>query len=599
MKARGAFLKLFLDNLLAMAVILALAGAFTYHRLNESYQLETRQNQDRLTRIATAHFQDLWPLPSGQADQLCKTLFNEPSMRLTVVAADGQVLGDSQANPQTMSNHRTSDRPELIAALEGRPGNHQRRSDTLGVQSRYVALPVVHNAQVVAAVRVAMPIKTIAEGESVVRNAVLWSALAGALAAVLLGLLTSWTWYAPLRRLTETAKQIAAGNLSSKTGIAGASRLGELSVALNDMRDHLGKTLSQIASQHQDFQTVLANLQEGVVATDAQGQIVLINQAAGRLFGAELDHCAGKPLQAVLPVLEVLEFHRQVLASPTPIKGQFEINTPRGRRTLEGHGVKVPPGPSTISCLLVLRDVTELAAATAMKTQFVANASHELRTPLATIRAAVDSLASADFADPEEVSKLTGMLDRHVARLEEMTKDLLDLHIVESAKMPLRLTPIALGDLAHWATSQFQTEAQDKSVTLSARTASPEHTIRTDRKLLELILRNLIDNAIKFTPAGGSVQCELAAVDQGVTVRVCDTGCGIRSDEQARVFERFYQSDAARTGDSRKRGTGLGLAIVKHAAERLGAKIELQSQLGQGTTVTLLLPHRSESAPSH
>jgi signal transduction histidine kinase/HAMP domain-containing protein len=413
--------------------------------------------------------------------------------------------------------------------------------------------------------------------------------IAGAVAGVLLSLLTSWLWYAPLRRVTQTARQLASGDLSSKAGISPGGRLADLARALNEMRDNLGRHVGQIASQHQDFQAVLANLQEGVIATDDQGRIVLMNQMAGRLLNTEPRLTADKPLQSVLPILELLKAYERAMDSQTPIRSQFEIDNPAGRRNIEVHGQKVPPGPSNIRCLLVLRDVTDLAAATAMKAQFVANASHELRTPLATIRAAVDSLACADPGDKEELAKLASVMDRHVKRLEEMTNDLLDLHVAESGRFPLRLQDIALEDLAQWVQAQFGTLSQSKGITLTVKAAQPQRRLRSDRKLLELIVRNLVDNAIKFTPSGGQVQCVFDLAGQDTILRVSDTGCGIAPQDQPRVFERFYQSNIARSGDSRLRGTGLGLAIVRHAAERLGATIQLQSELGKGTTVTVLL----------
>jgi two-component system phosphate regulon sensor histidine kinase PhoR len=228
-----------------------------------------------------------------------------------------------------------------------------------------------------------------------------------------------------------------------------------------------------------------------------------------------------------------------------------------------------------------------------MKAQFVANASHELRTPLATIRAAVDSLACAEPGDRDELAKLASVMDRHVKRLEEMTKDLLDLHVAESGRFPLRLQDIAFEDLAHWVQAQFAALAQGKGIMLTVNASQPQHKVRSDRKLVELIVRNLVDNAIKFTPAGGRVQCEFDLAGQGAVLCVSDTGCGIAPQDQPRVFERFYQSDSARSGDSRLRGTGLGLAIVKHAAERLGAKIQLQSEVAKGTTVTVVLGQHS------
>jgi two-component system phosphate regulon sensor histidine kinase PhoR len=594
MRPRSTFIRLFLGNLLAMVAILSLVGLFAYKRLNRNYQAEARRNQDRLARVATEHFQGLWPLRQSQVDEICKRLLHDRGVRLTVIASNGAVLGDSEADPRLMANHRTPDRPEVLAALAGKAGIDERRSDTIAIQYRYVAMPLTHGGQVVASVRLAMPVKTIAEGETVLRNAILWSVLAGIVAAVLLGLLTSWIWYAPLRRITRTAKQIASGDLTSKAGIVRSGGLGELAGALNELRDSLGKYLGQIASQHQDFQAVLANLMEGVVATDANGRIVLMNRAAGELFSVDHRQAVGKPLQSAVRVLQILECHEQAAIMAEPIHSQFEIDTPACHRALEVHGAKVPPGPSSIACLLVIRDVTEMAAAAAMKAQFAANASHELRTPLATIRAAVDSLASAEPGNKEELTKLAGMLDRHVARLEEMTRDLLDLHRVESAKFQIRLEDIALGDLADWVRAQFASHAREKGLVFSVSASVPGHRLHSDRKLLELILSNLVDNAIKFTPAGGSIECAFEATAQGVSMRVNDTGCGIQPEDQPRVFDRFYQSDAVRSGDSRVRGTGLGLAIVKHAAERLGAKVELQSAVGQGTTVSVFLAHRKD-----
>lgn len=596
MKSRRTFLKLFLENLLFMVLIIVLAGAFTYHRLDANYQAESRRNQDRLVGLTTEHFQSLWPLTPQRVDDMSKRLLQDPAMRLTVVAADGKVLGESDADPAAMADHKTPDRPEIMAALAGSRGSDERFSETRGVMFRYVALPLVHDGKVVAAVRVATPVKAIAEGESFIRDTVLWAALAGTIAAVGLSLVTTWIWYSPLRRISQTARRIASGDLSSRPGAHESERLGDLASALNEMRGNLGKYLAQIASQHQDLQTVMANLQEGVIAADSGGHVVLINHAAAVMLGADAKSSIGQPVQHVIQTLDVLVFHEEVLRASGDLQGQFDITSPAGKRRLEVHGVRVPPGPSTIATLLVVRDVTELSAAAAMKANFVANASHELRTPLATIRAAVDSLGAMEPGDHQEFTKLANMLDRHVARLEDMTKDLLDLHMVESAKLPLRLQEMGLGELAEWVRQQFAALAHEKGLTLQATATPPQHMISTDRKLVELILRNLVDNAIKFTPPGGRVECSFTACDKGAAIRVTDTGCGIKSADQARVFERFFQSDSARSGDTRTRGTGLGLAIVKHIVNRHRGALTIDSVMGQGSVFAVYLPMAEDEA---
>lgn len=358
MKWNSTFLKLFLENLLVIGIIICLTGVLTYHQLDANYQQDSRQSQQQLLRIATRHFQSIWPANPEKLNVVCRQLLHDPSMRLTVIAPDGLVLGDTQAEPKTMANHRTPDRPEIIAALAGHDGVDERRSGTMGIRFRYLALPLVHNGQVAAAVRLAMPIKAIAEGETFLRNTILLSTGAGIIAAVILGLLSSWMWYAPLRRVTRTARQIAAGDLTSKAGLSDGGKLAELAQALNETREHLGEYLAKIACQHQDFQVVLASLQEGVVATDSEGRVVLMNQAAGNYLAANPEQAVGQNLTAIIISLDILEFQERAMAASSPLRGRFEIDISTGRRTLEVLASRVPPGASKIRCLLVIRDMT-------------------------------------------------------------------------------------------------------------------------------------------------------------------------------------------------------------------------------------------------
>jgi signal transduction histidine kinase len=184
------------------------------------------------------------------------------------------------------------------------------------------------------------------------------------------------------------------------------------------------------------------------------------------------------------------------------------------------------------------------------------------------------------------------ILNRHISRLENMTNDLLDLNMAETGRARLRQEDIPVGSLGGWAESHFAAQAREKLVELAVETRRGELAFRGDRRLLELIIQNLVHNAIKYTPAKGRVECLIALSPEAglLTIRVSDTGCGIRPQDRPRIFERFFQADPARSGDSTIRGTGLGLAIVKHACERLGANIAIDSEVGRGTTVTVTVP---------
>ncbi len=605
---RSLFTKLFLGNLLILVLIVSASGIVAYVSLEDYVSALSAAHQERVAALLARMVESLGPAPEPTLDRMVKGLARPKDapgidvaealpyadVRLTLVAADGHVMADSVADPLTMRNHRTPDRRELLAAFEGRPGIDIRRSDTLGVWFRYVARPVVRNGQVVAAARTAMPLKGLAQGTGVLRNVLFWASVTALAAGVLLAVFINGIWYAPLRRITIAARRIAAGNLGGRARITGSDELAQLGTALNAMRDNLAGQIRLISAQREDLRTVVNNLREGVLALDAEEHIVLMNQAARDLLTPEAEEDAvGRHIQAVVRIADVVEIYEEAVRGGRPAGRQIEVEQRGQRRHLDVHATPLTlPRANEIGGLLVVRDVTDLARTAAVKAEFVANASHELRTPLATVRAAVDSLLAVPPDDVEALEKISSILDRHVARLENLTIDLLDLHIVEGTRKPLALSEIRLGALADWLRSNFALKAADKQVRLDVQTEDPEHALRSDRKLLELILHNLVDNAIKFTPPGGRVECRLQRDTATVEMCVADTGCGIRPEDQPRVFERFYQADTSRSGDAQMRGTGLGLAIVKHAAERLGAQVRLESELGRGTTVCVGVPDR-------
>ena len=591
MKRRSLFTELFLGNLLLIGVIVAISGIASYRYLNANYQKEMEAEQRRTARMMQRYFRHIWSRGAGEIQAECGKLFQDASMRLTVIANDGRVLGDSQAGPGTMENHKTDDRPEVLAALQGRSGRHVRTSETLGVAYRYFAEPIERDGQIVGTARIATPIRAMAEGSSLIRNSLLWSAFMGATIAVVLAFLLSWLWYSPLRRITHAARTIASGSIESRVRISGSDELAQLGAALNDMAGSLADKIRQLDTQRNNLDTVVKNLREGVVALDGQGHIVIANSSARKLLEMEGKNTQGRQLQEVVRIADVVTAFSQVMDTGEPVRKQIERETASLPKTLDLLAVRVAePSSEGIRSLLVVRDVTDLARTAKVKSEFAANASHELRTPLATIRVAVDSLESLGPNDQEEFEKIRDVLDRHVGRLEEMTNDLLNLHTIEASRQQLRLEELEAGSLATWAQEHFSQRAEQKAIALEILTEGPSATFQSDLKLLRLILQDLIDNAIKFTPEDGRVTCRLAVTEDHVLLRVSDTGCGIPPELQDRVFERFFQVEPARSGATRARGTGLGLAIVKHAAERLGGTVTLQSELGKGTVIEVRLP---------
>jgi len=613
------FLKLFTANLLLVCLVFGVAGVASYYSLNAQHVREMAAWQDRVAGIARLSVEHLWPLPESEMARACKEFATaapaearggdegQPGglpTRLTVIAADGRVLGDSLSDPADMQNHKTPDRPEVLEALNGRTGADVRRSETLAVEYRYVAVPVRHEGRVVGAVRVATPVVAIAESQAVMRDVLIGTVIMAIVAFALLGLLLNWVWYAPLRRMAVAARRIAAGDLAHRVRMPGSTELAQLALAINDMRDGLAGQIGTITAQRENLRQIVAHLKEGVIAVDRDGCIVVMNDAAVGLLAPDLPGVVGRRLDAVVRHAAIVDAFNRAVSGGEAIRREVQVSVKGEPRHLDLNASPMSaPGPvrppvlgagEGVAGLLVVRDVTDLVRAAAMKAEFVANASHELRTPLATLRAAVDSLA-ADAGDQGHVAGVAAILDRHVRRLEGLTEDLLDLHSVEGAGRRPALEPISAGSIAAWIRSQFAERAAGRGLALEVTAGAPDDTFASDRHVLELILRNLIDNAIKFTPAGGRVACDIQRDAGRMRLRVADTGVGIRPEDRPHLFERFFQADASRTGGA-ARGSGLGLAIVKHACERLGATISIESEPGRGTTATVLVPDGPQKA---
>jgi len=594
MTRQSYFVKLLLGNLVLMGVIVFVGAMISNRYLTARARSDQRQQQIRIAELSRAFVQRLWSdLQSdpAAADDYCKQSLpaEHNAARLTIIAADGTVLGDSSDVPAgDMEDHLTPDRPEITEAAAGRDGWHVRTSETLGTAYRYHARPVRVDGEVVAVVRVAMPTEVLSESAGFVWRSLLIGAGVALAAAVLVAVWTSWSRYAPVRQLMRDAEAIAAGNPPPAYHAHGGSELTQLAGALQQIRGSISRQAKLIDRQRANLQTVLASLPEGVIATGRNDRILLINQAARRLLGDPVDPIIDQPLQSVLRNVNAMAVYDEARSHGRSVGRQVSIERDGARLTLEVRVSPIEGADHYLGQLVVLQDITDRARVEAMKAEFVANTSHELRTPLATLRAAVDSLADAE--DVDAADRLTDVLDRHLRRLEDITSDLLSLHSVEDPHRAFRDHEIKLASLAEWIEHQYARPAEAKSIDLTVSIQPEDGSIRCDHTLIEIILQNLLDNAVKFTPAVGQIRCRVELADGQLTLEVADTGCGISTDDQPRVFERFFQADRAKTGDAGVRGTGLGLSIVKHAAQRLGADVQLESELDRGTTVTVRIP---------
>ncbi|MEZ6233831.1 MAG: ATP-binding protein [Phycisphaerales bacterium] len=365
-------------------------------------------------------------------------------------------------------------------------------------------------------------------------------------------------------------------------------------------------------AERRDLRDVLEAVGEPVIATDQEGDVLLVNRAAERLLGIR-GGAGEKRIDDVIVQSDVLALHEAAAqgrvastrvriavgdgvrvfdTTATPI-AVYAGDARTGREDRSGDSAA--DGARRWGVVLAFRDVTDLMAAVQARTDFVGNASHELRTPLTALRSAFDTLRAA-IDDPKMRDRAFQLAGNNMTRLEEMTRDLLDLSRLESPDTQVRISRVDVADLAEDLAGQFETVCKARALTLSLEIDDAAREVDTDPRLVQEILRNLIDNACRFANEGTIVRVIGQATPDAahgperatLVLRVIDKGVGIPLEQQARIFERFYQVDPARSG--KRRGTGLGLAIVKHAVRALGGSVKVESVWGQGTTMVVELP---------
>jgi two-component system phosphate regulon sensor histidine kinase PhoR len=526
-------------------------------------------------------------------DSLCRQLSGELGARITIIATDGRVLGDSAEISEHMENHGT--RPEIIEAMRTGTGTSIRYSTTVKYNMLYRAFHQT-GANRDRFVRLAVPLTDI---DNVIR-AVRQSLLAGLAVASVMGLLLAWVFSRHLsrrfRRLVQFSGQVAAGSFPQKFfPDSGSDEIALLEGHLNEMSLHLRANLSQVIEEKEKADSILRCMIEGVLVLDPKGRVLVMNQQARAMFhvpddldvhGASVLEITRHPeVHRILEEIFTFDFSTQTYSKEVELDDErwFRVSAVRLRDTrgnLQGS-------------ILVFHDVTDIKRFESMRSDFVANVSHELRTPLTAIRGYVETLMHTPPADPKESRQFLAIIDRHSERLSRLTQDLLTLSDLESGKIQLSLQPLDASQLIQRVLEVFWDQAARKQVKLTQKIEPQLPNLLGDFDRLQQLFINLVDNALKYTPSGGEVTLEARSLPPRnggtaqIELAVIDTGVGISEKDLPRLTERFYRADKARSRDLG--GTGLGLAIVKHIVQAHKGDLTIESVLKHGTTVRVRL----------
>jgi two-component system phosphate regulon sensor histidine kinase PhoR len=576
---------------LVTLVALVAVTSFSTYEFRRFYRDQTHTELTSLAQIVREHVSG--PIKRGELvgiDGLCKSLGQASSgrIRITVILPSGKVVGDSEEDPASMSSH--SDRPEIIDALQKGYGWSLRISPTLGINMMYVALPLKVGGETAVVVRTAIAATAIDEAVGDLRRKVFWSGAGMAICAGGLSLLISRRITQPIVRMKQIAQRFAGGELDLRIPGAASAELSELAESLNEMARQLHERIGTVTAQRNELEAVLSSMVEGVLAVDAGGRIVSMNKAAAELLGIDRVQSQGRSVEEAIRNVDLLEFVRKTIQTDEPTEGELSLLTEGGTRTFQLHGAGIPRDRAGSSGgVVVLHDMTWVRHLEDVRRDFVANVSHELKTPVTSIQGFVEALLEGGIEDPEKVKRFLKIIAKHSERLNAIIEDLLSLSRLEEDKQrrqmsfdvsplkPVLVSAIELSDV----------KAQEKGMTVELM-CDDDLQAKINPALLEQAIINLVDNAIKYSPASGKVKISVQKQENQITISVQDRGCGIPPEHLDRVFERFYVVDKGR---SRKLGgTGLGLAIVKHIAQAHGGQVSVESTPGVGSTFTIYLP---------
>lgn len=518
----------------------------------------------------------------------------EIKTRLTVIGADGAVIADSEKEPSGMDNH--ADRPEVMAARSHGSGAVTRFSNTVGTRMMYLAIPVKKDGQITGYVRASLALFTIDERIKRVRAIVALGAGVSVLVALILGFFMARGLALPITSMTSAAGKMACGDYNQRLSITGNDEISKLSMAFNQMAENCQLRMETIITDKNKLAAVLSGMVEGVVAVDCDERVLHMNSAAGRILSVSPPESVNMPMWGVIRTPDVCETIAGTMRKASEIRSELRLVVSQRDKVIEVLSSPIMDGEGTlVGAVAVLHDVSELKRLEAVRRDFVANVSHELKTPITAVRALIETLIDDKKMDAEKHERFLEKIKNQSVRLSAIVTDLIALSQLESENVNLlQCKTFDLINTVSESAKALLPVAEERDITVEIKLPESPVNIAGDEEALCQVTRNLLDNALKYTPQGGRVKVSVKRDGGYAVIEVEDTGIGIEPGERHRIFERFYRVDKARSRELG--GTGLGLSIVRHILISHGGKVSVDSIPGSGSTFRVCLPLASADA---
>jgi two-component system phosphate regulon sensor histidine kinase PhoR len=583
--------------LLIILLCTAAVAWYAGRAVDRFYRDDTVRDLTEMTNIVSP--QVVAMIERGEHDaiqDICIQLGQRSDMRVTVIAPNGVVLGESDSDPQTVEPHPPyGSRPEVTAAVEGRIGVDTRFSRTVRRHMVYVARPLKSGDDIIGVLRMSL---WLTDTEAVLGDLHRRIFMGGLLTAVVTVTFALVIFYRkislPLRQLQAGAGRFAAGSLDRPLDVPETEEIGALAEALNTMARQLDEKIRTISRQSREQQAILSSMIEGVLAVDADQRLITVNDAAAAFLDVGNTAVQGRRIYEVVRNSDLQALIGRALESDEPVDGEVNVGIGDQERSLQAQAARMhDPGRDDGGVVVVLHDVTRLRQLEVVRRQFVANVSHELKTPITAIKAGVETLMDDTGDENSPQQRFLGIIARQADRLNAIVEDLLTLARLEQEdrRGETILTRARLAPTLRAAVETCDAKARSRQVAIELQV---DETIECDinAPLLEQAVVNLLDNAIKYSGAGTTVQLFVEAMPKQWVITVKDHGAGIESRHLSRIFERFYRTDQARSREMG--GTGLGLSIVKHVAQTHGGHVSVDSTpqpaTNHGSTFRIHLP---------